>query len=115
MLAADTTNVIWLPDIVVSARRVPAESVDIIMSKYRLPQGQYSLIRSMGGFAILIVSGIFALIWIILIVSRVSEWPSEPRIPKEKPSFHLHELFEKQPVEVVVKKTQPKSTRPRMY
>ena len=89
-----------LPEIVVTAPRVPTDSVDVLMAKYRLARASYPLIRMMGGYGVIIVAGIFAMVWVIFIVAGMAEWPHEPRIPRERAHVHLHDMFQEQPVAV---------------
>ena len=105
LTAADTTKGIWLPDVIVSSRKVPADSVDVLLNKYKLRYQVYSLVKNLSGFGLIIVTGIFSLVWLMIIVSRISSWPREPRICKEQPHTHLHDIFVKEPAKVCIPQT----------
>lgn len=98
--ALPISGAIDLPEVIVTAPKVPADSVDFLMGKYQQTRIPYPLVRSLGGYGVIVVAGIFALVWISFIITGMADWPREPRIPRDKPRVHLHDMFQEQPVAV---------------
>ncbi len=98
--AGEVDNAVRMPEVIVTAPRVPADSVDLLIGKYRPQPGLAALGRSLAGYGFMVVAGIFALVWIVLVISGMAAWPREPRIPHEQPKVHIYDVFQHQPVAV---------------